>query len=278
MVSSIATLNFIINNVGSICFYLINLYSRLELLLKHQRTLHHEVETIENKTDMLDCLIGNNIIHCNASESAVEKINGSEFTVLLSGKNMVCFYPPIEKYYSFHEVSNVRFISVKVEINTVEYDIKMSSPTHSFYVVGNDLNVDWVRYYFLKFNHIELPEDIEYQMTVIDDDVNFVHVNQSECISLERDEYEVYCYEVTTTCLSNKDSFMEMLKIVADMKFKNEEDEEQNNDESEEEEEQDVPLCILEEEERIAHSIAEYEMEQEDALLDKAIAEYETTF
>lgn len=278
LVSSIATLHFIIHNLGYICFYLINLYSRVELLLRHQRKLTQEYESIENTEDMLDCLVGNKIIHCNARDNAVEKINGSEFTVLISGNNMVCFYPPIEKYYSTYESSNVRFISVKIEINSVEYDIKMNSPTHSFYVVGNDLNVDWVRYYFLKFSRIELPADIEYQMTVIDDDVNFVYLNQNECISLELDEYAVYEYEEQITTISvdesgsifihdtsgdnivihdnTSDELNAMLEIESDMRF------ETRTDAQEKEEEDDVPLCILE----------------EDELLDRAIAEYETTF
>ena len=194
IVGAFVLANFILSNLTTICFHIIHLFSRIQLLLCNH-TIQHKNKFIKNSADMFDCLVGNQLIKCNTSENVIEKINGSQITVLISGRNMVCFYPPIIKYYANYEESNVRFISVKIDIGSVEFDIKMSGPTHSFYVVGNDLNVEWVRYYFLKFNNIELSEEVEYVLTIIDDDVNFIEINQNECLSLEKNEYNVYTYE-----------------------------------------------------------------------------------
>ena len=172
-ISTVVLANFILSNLGPILFYIIQLFSRFQLFIN----LQPKQLTNDNKPDSFDCFVGDKLISFNC-ENAIEKINGSEITVLISGKHMICFYPPLIEYDSTYEASNVRFISVKIDIGSVEYDIKMCSPTHSFYVVGNDLNVDWVRYYFLKFKDILLPANVEYELTVIDDDVNFVVLNQ----------------------------------------------------------------------------------------------------
>jgi hypothetical protein len=193
MMSTFLLVNFILSNLGPILFYIIQLYSRIQLLIINP-TLTKQLNENYYEPERFECFVDNRLIQYNTSENAIEKINESEITVLISKKHMVCFYPPIKEYDSIYEASSVRFISVKIEIDSVEYDIKMCSPTHSFYVSGNDLNVDWVRYYFLKFNKIVLSADVEYKMTVIDDDVNFIVLNQFECIELDRDNYNIYTY------------------------------------------------------------------------------------
>lgn len=274
MISTFVLVNFILSNLGPILFYIIQLYSRIQLFIINP-TLTKQILNESYEPDRFECFVGNRLIQCNTSENAIEKINDSEITVLISKKHMVCFYPPIEEYDSTYEASNVRFISVKIEIGSVEYDIKMCSPTYSFYVIGNDLNVDWVRYYFLKFNKIVLSADVEYQMTVIDDDVNFIVLNQFECIELDRDEYNVYTYvvgdgvdvkdigddddeedigdDVSGEIVSIVDEVVHMLEIEEQMNLEMNEERNINH----------ALKCILEEEEKedeeIKRIIAEYE-------------------
>ena len=260
MISTLVLANFILSNLGPILFYIIQLFSRMQLFinLNPNPTNQQEQLTNDNKPDTFDCFVGNQLIQCNC-ENAIEKINGSEITVLISGKHMVCFYPPLVEYYSTYEVSNVRFISVKIEIGTIEYDIKMCGPSYSFYVIGNDLNVDWVRYYFLKFKHIALPADVEYQLTVIDDDVNFIVLNQFECIGLDRDEYNVYTYIVEEV----KETDDEVVSIVVDeldeLVCMIETEEQMILEMNEERNIEYVLKCVLEEDEEIDRIIAEYE-------------------
>jgi hypothetical protein len=249
IVGAFVLANFILSNLTTISFHIIHLFSRIQLALSNHTTQHKNkfIKKDADIADMLDCLVGNQLIKCNTSENVIEKINGSQITVLISGKNMVCFYPPIIKYYANYEESDVRFISVKIEINSVEFDIKMAGPAHSFYVVGNDLNLDWVRYYFLKFNNIELSKEVEYILTIIDDDVNFIEINQNECLSLEKNEYNVYTYEDEDD--DNEDEFdidLETEKhMMAEMKEEEEEEEMEPDDD-----------CDCD----IASIIAEYEM------------------
>jgi hypothetical protein len=146
-----------------------------------------------------DCLIGNSVISCTLDD-ALEKINGSDLTVLNLDGNLICFYPPVEAYYPSHEVSNVQFISVRINIGSVEYNLKLETPEYSFYVIGNELNVDWVRYYFIKFLHIILTPEVEYEISIVDDNVQFITLTQYESLVFEKDDYELFSY------IENKDA------------------------------------------------------------------------
>ena len=254
-ISTVVLVNFILSNLGPILFYIIQLFSRIQLFINLTPNPTKQLTNENNEPDRFDCFVGNQLVQCDPSENAIEKINGSEITVLISGKHMVCFYPPLVEYDSTYEVSNVRFISVKIEIGSVEYDIKMCGPMYSFYVVGNDLNVDWVRYYFLKFKDILLPANVEYQLSVIDDDVNFIVLNQFECIGLDRDEYNVYTYVVE----DNDDDEVETVSNVMDELVSMLETEEQMILENEQRNVEHALKCILEEDEEINRIIAEYD-------------------
>ena len=194
-VGSVYITNLVINNIGGVIYLLINLFSRMQMAFASKAHTKPRIET----SDVIDCLIGDKISSFDtATNNVLEKINESEFAVLISRKNMVCYYPTITEYCKDYEVSNVQFISVTVHIESLEhmgtYNIKMRSSEYSFYVVDNELNVDWIRYYFLKYMKIALSSDVKYVMSIIDDEVKFVTVNETECVVLSQDSYQVFRY------------------------------------------------------------------------------------
>jgi hypothetical protein len=202
IISSLALSHFIITNLGLILFYIIKLFSwiQLRLIISLPKTSQFKLKMLKSQCDAsFDCLIGNSVISCTLDD-ALEKINGSDLTVLNLDGNLICFYPPVEAYYPSHEVSNVQFISVRINIGSVEYNLKLETPEYSFYVIGNELNVDWVRYYFIKFLHITLTPEVEYEMSIVDDNVQFITLTQYESLVFEKDDYELFSY------IENKDA------------------------------------------------------------------------
>ena len=202
IISSLALSHFIITNLGLILFYIIKLFSwiQLQLITSLPKTSQFKLKMLKSQCDAsFDCLIGNSVIRCTLDD-ALEKINGSDLTVLNLDGNLICFYPPVEAYYPSHEVSNVQFISVRINIGSVEYNLKLETPEYSFYVIGNELNVDWVRYYFIKFLHITLTPEVEYEISIVDDNVQFITLNQYESLVFEKDDYELFSY------IENKDA------------------------------------------------------------------------
>jgi hypothetical protein len=189
-IGSVILTNIVLNNVSTVVFFLINMFSRLQLrMCTKQKRIEH-VNTDYN----MDCLIGDSIVRFDSILNVVEKINQSDFAVISSGKYMICYYPQITEYTKEFEVSNVQFISVKIVIASVEYSIKMCSPDYSFYVVGNELNVEWVRYYFLKYKSISLSHDVRYILTILDDNVQFIGLSENDCVVLEKNKYQIHRY------------------------------------------------------------------------------------
>ena len=182
-------------NYGNICLWLVQTYSRIQMYLKPPKKVCNKVE------DGLECLVEGRIIKYTTA-SALSKINESDVSVLVSNKNMIIFYPPIESYVPDYEESNVRFISASVSIYPddvslvpVDYTIQLETSDYSFYVVGNELNVDFVRYYFLRFRNIFLPADVHYNMTIVDENVQVYDLDQNESISFEKDDYQIFTYK-----------------------------------------------------------------------------------
>lgn len=225
--TSMLIIHLTVTNCTFICYHLIRLYSYLQIKLTTNKP-----QIKNSNEDMLDCLIGNTLTIFNINDKILEIINESDFAVLVSkGTNMVCFYPPIEQYNPEYEMSILQFISVKVEIDSVEYDIKMRSHNYTFYIVDNALNVDWVRYYFRKFLKISLPEDVKYQMTIIDENVQFIMLNENESMVLEQNSYRLYLEDQ----IEEEDDDQEEEEEQDD----NQEKEEEQDDNQEKEEEQD---------------------------------------
>lgn len=186
----IAQLMFV--NMGFIVYSAINWYSYLQMKLKASKKKILDTNYVE---DTIDYLIGDFLITENATCNALNEINKVDFAVLVSnGSNMVCFYPTIEEYIPEYELSDIQFISVKVSIDSVEHEIRLKTPEYTFYIVGNELNADWVRYYFIKYLDIGLSRDVQYEMIIIDDNVEFVVINENQSLVINKDSYDVFNY------------------------------------------------------------------------------------
>ena len=281
IISSLALSHFIITNLGLILFYIIKLFSwiQLQLITSLPKTSQFKLKMLKSQCDAsFDCLIGNSVIRCTLDD-ALEKINGSDLTVLNLDGNLICFYPPVEAYYPSHEVSNVQFISVRINIGSVEYNLKLETPEYSFYVIGNELNVDWVRYYFIKFLHITLTPEVEYEISIVDDNVQFITLNQYESLVFEKNDYELFTY------IENKYAVDDGLQqgqqqgdelVLSDDEMEDEMEEDEIEDELEGEEiEIEIEVGRMIEIEQEVLKEQEQEQRHQDDELDRIIAEYD---
>ena len=281
IISSLALSHFIITNLGLILFYIIKLFSwiQLRLITSLPKTSQFKLKMLKSQCDAsFDCLIGNSVIRCTLDD-ALEKINGSDLTVLNLDGNLICFYPPVDAYYPSHEVSNVQFISVRINIGSVEYNLKLETPEYSFYVIGNELNVDWVRYYFIKFLHITLTPEVEYEISIVDDNVQFITLNQYESLVFEKDDYELFSY------IENKDAVDDGLQqgqqdtgdelVLSEDEMEDEIEDEIEDELEGEEIEIEVGRMIEIEQEVLKEQKQEQRQQEQDDELDRIIAEYD---
>ena len=185
IVSSLFMVHFIIQNIGPIYYNIVRLFSKVQLMIcpppAHKKS-----------GNSLDLLMNNDMLCQYYVDNPFNWINLSDFAVLSSGKYRICFYPPIESYISDYEPSQVQFISTKIEIDSIEYTLRLQTPEYSFYVVHNEINVDFVRFYFIKYFNIVLPVDVKYVITIIDDNVQFITFDETQILLFEPNSYLIY--------------------------------------------------------------------------------------
>ncbi len=106
--------------------------------------------------------------------------------------NKVCFYRPINKLILDYEISNVSFISFKITLdNGVEYNIKLKTKEYNFYVVNNEINFQFIKYYLNKYLDVRLLDTCEYTIHIVDENVNFVSVLKNDSILIKKDTYKI---------------------------------------------------------------------------------------
>ena len=90
-------------------------------------------------------------------------------------------------------ISEVKFMSIELEYNNNVYPIVLKTDNYNYFIVNNCLNQNFLKYY-LK-NDLKISEKIEakfeYNMTIIDHNVNIVSINQEQNIVFTKDSYEI---------------------------------------------------------------------------------------
>jgi hypothetical protein len=94
--------------------------------------------------------------------------------------------------------SNVRFIAITMIYNGERYKIVLKTPEYNFYVVGNRIDKNFLQYYLTNILFIPLSNGVsnehkfEYFLEIMDNDVNFVFLNEQQYILLALDKYTLF--------------------------------------------------------------------------------------
>ncbi len=90
------------------------------------------------------------------------------------------------------EESKVTFISVSLVYNEEKYKINLKTPEYNFYVIGNKIDKSFLQYYLTNILQIDVVEEetnFEYFLEIMDNDVNFVFLNERQYILFKDDKY-----------------------------------------------------------------------------------------
>jgi hypothetical protein len=96
-----------------------------------------------------------------------------------------------------YKISKVTFMSVELEYNGSLYSIILKNDTYNYYIVGNILNQQFLKYYLRNILKSNINDDIpfEYTLNIIDDNVNFITVKNTEYLIFNEDNYEIKQYD-----------------------------------------------------------------------------------
>jgi hypothetical protein len=90
------------------------------------------------------------------------------------------------------EESKITFISVTLNYNGEKYKINLKTPEYNFYVIGNRIDKSFLQYYLTNILQIDVAEEetnFEYFLEIMDNDVNFVFLNEKQYILFKEDKY-----------------------------------------------------------------------------------------
>jgi hypothetical protein len=91
------------------------------------------------------------------------------------------------------EESKVTFISVTLVYNGEKYKINLKTPEYNFYVIGNRIDKAFIQYYLTNILQIDVDlkeeKNFEYFLEIMDNDVNFVFLNERQYILIKDDKY-----------------------------------------------------------------------------------------
>jgi hypothetical protein len=129
--------------------------------------------------------------------------------VIIKENNLSLVINPLTNQESCINIieSNVRFIALTMIYNGESYKLSLKTPDYNFYVVGNKIDKSFLQYYLVNILFIpfideaeseeELKDELKarkfvYILEVMDNDVNYIYLNETQYISLALDNYSLH--------------------------------------------------------------------------------------
>lgn len=96
----------------------------------------------------------------------------------------------IENYYT---LTNYKFVSFTVNYLGDDYEIHLSTPKYIYYVVNNEINTAFIKYYLVNYYNIENIDNntFSYSATILDENMNIVSFTENDKLILFYDTYKV---------------------------------------------------------------------------------------
>ena len=96
----------------------------------------------------------------------------------------------IENYYT---LTNYKFISFTVNYLGDEYEIHLSNLKYTYYVVNNEIDAAFIKYYLVNYYNIENIDNniFSYSATILDENMNVVSFTENDKLILFYDTYKI---------------------------------------------------------------------------------------
>lgn len=118
--------------------------------------------------------------------------------VILNDKNMDTgcinkIYIEKNELVEEYKVSNIHFLMMGLHYKNKEYVINLRDDLYNYYIVNNSLNQNFFKYYLKNIQNIPINDnDFTYILTIIDNNVNIININQTQTIVIQENDYTIY--------------------------------------------------------------------------------------
>jgi hypothetical protein len=144
----------------------------------------------EDKKDKLECIKNNNCREIYKNELVIIAPIQFDFIQYTRPDNNISIYftvPTIDAL-SIQELCKYKFISTSIYIP--DLDFRNSIELKGYYIVGNKINCDII-YYLLKLQHNIDALQKKYILTIIDQDVKIMNIDETDIITLDLNNYNI---------------------------------------------------------------------------------------
>ena len=138
--------------------------------------------------DKLECIKNNNSREIYKNELDIIAPIHFDFIQYTMPDNNISIYftvPTIDTL-SIQERCSYKFISTSIYIP--DLDFRNSVDLKGYYIVGNKINCDII-YYLLKLQHNIDASQKKYTLTIIDQDVKIMNIDETQIITLDVNNY-----------------------------------------------------------------------------------------
>ena len=120
----------------------------------------------------------NNFIKQNKSDIC-NSISDQNFSIIEKNELKLIYYPLFEK-------TSYSFIQIILTLNNNSYELKLKP----YFVVGNNiLKQDFVKWLMKTNYNIEINDTDDYEINIIDNNVNQIFITKNDYIKLNKDNY-----------------------------------------------------------------------------------------
>ena len=105
--------------------------------------------------------------------------------------NNVVYYHDIPEIFSYN-VSNIKFLALALTFNNIEYDIKLQTTEHNYYIVNNIIDQSFLLYFMKNVLNIQVENsDFKYTLLLCDQNAEMKELNERDKIIIYKDSYEI---------------------------------------------------------------------------------------
>jgi hypothetical protein len=192
----------------NLSFYAILFYTQVEMTAK-KLYFHPSFKPVKlfidkfNKNSEIDVIKFNQVmISTNKQYISVHQLLLYDFIIFSDYERVTETAPKVNKVLFFglpkfplnfdYKLCKFSFMSVTVKFNDAKYQLKLSSETENYYIVGNKVNLLLISYLLKKQHNVSCDEITGvYALDVIDHNVNMKTFNEKDEIVFSEHDYTV---------------------------------------------------------------------------------------
>jgi hypothetical protein len=175
--------------IANILYYLIMGYTYVMHYFNKVNSFF-KLENDQQKKDKLELIIDNNSQEIYKNELVIIAPIQFDFIQYTRPDNNISIYftvPTIDTL-SIQELCSYKFISTSIYIP--DLDFRNSIELKGYYIVGNKINCDII-YYLLKLQHNIDTIGKKYTLTIIDQDVKIINIDETRIITMDLNNYNI---------------------------------------------------------------------------------------